>query len=136
MASAMVMNCGSTYDPLRDNDPGCGKDYVSSYWAATANPVPDDDGPLRGDAEADIVIIGGGYTGLSCAFHLAQNHGIAATVIEANRPGWGCSGRNGGSVHPTLSVSYPTSGSSAIGGWRRRVVFLARPRRTWRPLVV
>ena len=43
-----------------------------------------------------MAIIGGGYTGLSCAYHLARQYGIRATVLEANRPGWGCSGRNGG----------------------------------------
>lgn len=50
----------------------------------------------------DIAIIGGGYTGLSCAYHLARDHGVAATVVEANRAGWGCSGRNGGSVRPSI----------------------------------
>jgi taurine dehydrogenase large subunit len=102
MAAAAAMYRAPTYDPLRDHDPGCGHDHVPSYWAATAGPVPDDDGPLRGDFEVDIAIIGGGYTGLSCAYHLARNHGVAATVVEANRAGWGCSGRNGGSVRPSI----------------------------------
>src|SRR5690606_24015297 len=34
--------------------------------------------------------------GLSTAYHLARDHGVAAHVLEANRFGWGCSGRNGG----------------------------------------
>ena len=97
MVSAAVMNSTETYDPLRDHGPGCGLDHAPTYWAATAGRGPDDDGPLRGDGEVDIAIVGGGYTGLSCAFHLAREHGIAATVLEANRAGWGCSGRNGGS---------------------------------------
>src|SRR5262249_12741169 len=47
-------------------------------------------------SENEVVIIGAGYTGLSCALFLAKEHGIRARVLEANRPGWGCSGRNGG----------------------------------------
>lgn len=85
-----------TYDPLTARSPGAGLDHPLSYWSATAGPQPPDDGPLCGRADADVAIIGGGYTGLSCAYHLAREHGIRATVLEANRPGWGCSGRNGG----------------------------------------
>ena len=76
--------------------PGTGLEHPPSYWAATAGLQPPDDGPLSGPADAEIAIIGGGYTGLSCAYHLAHEHGIRALVLEANRPGWGCSGRNGG----------------------------------------
>jgi glycine/D-amino acid oxidase-like deaminating enzyme len=50
---------------------------------------------LEGDAETDIAVIGGGYTGLSAALHLAKT-GAQVTVLEANVPGWGASGRNGG----------------------------------------
>lgn len=46
--------------------------------------------------DADVVVIGSGYTGLSCALHLAKDHGIRATVLEANNVAWGCSTRNGG----------------------------------------
>ena len=100
--SDVIMNVAPVYDPLRNHGPGCGRDHAPTYWAATAGPAPDDDGPLRGDAEVDIAIIGGGYTGLSCAYHLAHDHGIRAVVLEANRAGWGCSGRNGGSVRPSI----------------------------------
>jgi len=84
------------YDPLTAASPGCGLDYPASYWSATVPDVPADDGPLVQPADVDAVVIGGGYTGLSCAYHLARDYGIRATVLEANRPGWGCSGRNGG----------------------------------------
>ena len=85
-----------SYDPLTAPHPGVGLDYPRSYWTATAGGPPPDDGALEGPADADVAIIGGGYTGLSCAYHLARDYGIHARVLEANRPGWGCSGRNGG----------------------------------------
>ena len=50
---------------------------------------------VDGDFDTDIAVIGGGYTGLSAALHLAQA-GEAVTVLEAQAPGWGASGRNGG----------------------------------------
>lgn len=84
------------YDPLRDSTPGAGRDYAPTYWVATAGPPPADDGPITGDTDADVVIVGSGYTGLSCALFLAREHGIKATVLEANRVAWGCSTRNGG----------------------------------------
>jgi taurine dehydrogenase large subunit len=90
------------YDPLKASDPGRGLDHPPSYWAATAGPAPDDDGPLDGDRDADIAIIGGGYTGLSCAYHLADRFGAQPVVLEANRAGWGCSGRNGSFARPAL----------------------------------
>jgi gamma-glutamylputrescine oxidase len=100
--TGIIMNFAPVYDPLRDHGPGCGRGHAPTYWAATAAQTPEDDGPLPGDAEVDIAIIGGGYTGLSCAYHLAQDHGVRAVVLEANRAGWGCSGRNGGSVRPSI----------------------------------
>jgi glycine/D-amino acid oxidase-like deaminating enzyme len=69
---------------------------VPSYWEATAGPAPGGCAPLSGDASCDVAIIGGGYTGLSAALHLAHDHGIDAAVLEAGPPGWGASGRNGG----------------------------------------
>jgi len=90
------------HDPLQNHGPGCDQDHVSSYWAATAGEPPEDDGPVIADASVDVAVIGGGYTGLSCAYHLARDHGIEATVLEANRTGWGCSGRNGGHVRPSI----------------------------------
>jgi glycine/D-amino acid oxidase-like deaminating enzyme len=51
---------------------------------------------LSGDIETDVAIIGAGFTGLSAAYHLAHEHGIAAVVLERAHPGWGASGRNAG----------------------------------------
>ena len=84
------------YDPLVSDGPGRNRDYAPTYWAATAGPAPDDDGPVTGDNEADVVIIGSGFTGLATALFLAEEHGIKAVVLEANRVAWGCTSRNGG----------------------------------------
>ncbi|MAY86124.1 MAG: FAD-dependent oxidoreductase [Pseudooceanicola sp.] len=50
---------------------------------------------LKGEDTVDVGIIGGGFTGVSAALHLARA-GLSVAVIEANDPGWGASGRNGG----------------------------------------
>lgn len=72
----------------------------NSLWTATANPAPACP-PLSGEAETEVAIVGGGFTGLSAALHLAEA-GVSATVLEAETPGWGASGRNGGQVNPGL----------------------------------
>jgi len=71
-----------------------------SYYAATAAPFA----PcpvLAGEAEADLVVVGGGCTGLSAALHAAQA-GLSVIVLEGGRIGWGASGRNGGQMIPGL----------------------------------
>jgi glycine/D-amino acid oxidase-like deaminating enzyme len=67
-----------------------------SYWQATAT-VPSAPA-LEAAVTAEVAIIGGGFTGLSTALHLARDHGIDAVVLEAGPIGWGASGRNGGFV--------------------------------------
>jgi taurine dehydrogenase large subunit len=95
------------FDPLTARHPGQGSAHPLSYWAATAGPAPTDDGALDDDRDAEVAIIGGGYTGLSCAYHLARYFGVKPVVLEANRPGWGCSGRNGSFARPALGrLSY------------------------------
>ncbi len=71
-----------------------------SLYAETAIEAPATPS-LEGDARAHVCIIGGGFTGLSCALHLAEA-GVDALLIEAEAPGWGASGRNGGQVNPGL----------------------------------
>jgi len=70
--------------------------HVESWYAASANQQLDFP-PLQGETATDVCVIGGGYTGLSTAIHLRQL-GYSVTVLEANRVGWGASGRNGGHV--------------------------------------
>jgi len=77
-------------------------DVRTSLWGKTA-PVLPDLPPLRGDAGSDVVVIGGGFCGLSTALHLAEQ-GIGVTLLEAHEPGWGASGRNGGQVIPGLKL--------------------------------
>lgn len=67
-----------------------------SYWEATATDVDVSAPALSGDESCDVAIIGGGYTGLSAALHLARDHSIDVRVLEAGHIGWGASGRNGG----------------------------------------
>lgn len=101
------------YDPLRAELPRRPQAYPETYWLATAGAPPPDDGAMQGDQEVDVAIIGAGYTGLSCAYYLARDYGIHATVLEANGPGWGCSGRNG-------SFARPAIGRLGYGQWIKR----------------
>ncbi|WP_448679952.1 NAD(P)/FAD-dependent oxidoreductase [Pseudomonas nicosulfuronedens] len=70
--------------------------YPSSYYAASANPVPARP-ELQGEVETDVCVIGAGYTGLSTALFLLEN-GFKVTVLEAAKVGFGASGRNGGQI--------------------------------------
>ncbi len=67
-----------------------------SYWEATAGDTDVGASALTGNDSCDVAVIGGGYTGLSTALHLARDHGIDVRVVEAGHFGWGASGRNGG----------------------------------------
>lgn len=71
-------------------------DHPQSYYQASRNREIKL-AALDGSRRADVCIIGGGYTGLSSALHLAQR-GYDVVLLEARKPGWGASGRNGGQV--------------------------------------
>ena len=75
--------------------------YPRSYYAATANPHPEHP-RLEGAAAADVCVIGGGFSGLSAALHLAER-GYDVMLLEGERIGWGASGRNGGQVGSGLN---------------------------------
>lgn len=67
-----------------------------SWYAATANKATRF-APLAGDTNADVCVVGAGYTGLSAALHLAEA-GFDVVLLEAHRIGFGASGRNGGQL--------------------------------------
>lgn len=70
--------------------------HANSWYAETAGALPDHP-VLKGEVQADICIVGGGYGGLSAALHLAER-GYKVVLVEAHRVGWGASGRNGGQL--------------------------------------
>ncbi|ENY71161.1 gamma-glutamylputrescine oxidoreductase [Aeromonas diversa CDC 2478-85] len=81
-------------------------EHVKSFYAASANPHA----PwptLSGDQECDVCVVGGGYTGLSSALHLAER-GYQVVLLEAARIGFGASGRNGGQIVNSYSRDIDT----------------------------
>ncbi len=70
--------------------------YPDSYYAASARNLTRRP-QLRERVRADVCVIGGGYTGLSAALHLAER-GYEVVLLEARRIGWGAAGRNGGQI--------------------------------------
>ncbi|MAM90748.1 MAG: FAD-dependent oxidoreductase [Opitutaceae bacterium] len=73
---------------------------INSYpnsWYVASSPMLAEQRHASGDLAYDVCVVGGGYTGLSCALHLATA-GKSVAVLEAERVGWGASGRNGGHV--------------------------------------
>lgn len=76
-------------------------DHVNSYYAATVNDrtrYPQ----AEGDMLADVCIVGGGFSGVASALTLAER-GYSVVILEANRIGWGASGRNGGQMIAGIS---------------------------------
>ena len=71
-------------------------DYPDSYYVASANPH-ERHPALEGKIEADVCVVGAGFTGVSAALHLAER-GYDVVLVEAARVGWGASGRNGGQL--------------------------------------
>ena len=82
-------------DLLTANDrPGA---YPDSYYAAALGAPPTRRAELASSEQADVAVVGGGFTGLSTALHLARR-GYDVALLEAQRVGFGASGRNGGQV--------------------------------------
>lgn len=80
--------------------------YPESYYAASRNPAPPRPA-LDGEVSADVCVVGAGFTGLSAAVDLAER-GYRVVVLEAEKVGWGASGRNGGQIVNGLNASLET----------------------------
>jgi glycine/D-amino acid oxidase-like deaminating enzyme len=98
--------------------------WPSSLWAAVT-PAGPELPELTGAQTADVVVIGGGFTGLSAALHLREA-GVDVAIVEAMEPGWGASGRNNGQVIPTLSRPDPDDILAKHGEVGERFVGLLR----------
>src|SRR5690606_20708063 len=96
--------------------------FPDSIWAAVT-PRPPQAPPLASDAEADAVVIGAGFTGLSAALELARA-GQRVLLLEAQAVGWGASGRNNGQVIPTLTAAEPRAMAERWGAAGERFVRL------------
>ncbi len=72
------------------------QEHTRSYYAASVNEITDYP-RLEGANTADVCVVGGGFTGVSTALTLAER-GYSVAIVEANRVGWGASGRNGGQL--------------------------------------
>ena len=72
------------------------KQHAPSYYAATAN-WQTDYPELEEAIEADVAIVGGGFSGVATAVELSER-GYKVVLLESNRIGWGASGRNGGQI--------------------------------------
>lgn len=79
---------------------------VSFWYASTA--IPRRRAPLPGDAEADVCIVGGGFTGLWTAYYLKRARpDLEVVVLEREFAGYGASGRNGGWLSAAFNGSRP-----------------------------
>lgn len=92
----------------------------ASYYVASAHPAPAHPS-LTGEVSADLVVVGGGCTGLSAALHAAQA-GLSVVLLEGGRIGWGASGRNGGQMIPGLRKGAAEL-VKAYGAERARALF-------------
>ena len=105
-------------DILTANDrPG---EYPPSWYEATAEKLPRLPA-ARGALRADVCVVGGGYTGLSAALHLSER-GYDVVLLEAQRLGFGASGRNGGQVGTGQRVDQKAI-ESLVGKERARALW-------------
>ena len=122
-----VRHGGSVPPRLREAGVPCddGRVQSGSLWAATMPPERRvTTSPLDGDTDADVAIIGGGYTGLWTALYLAEaDPTLRVVVLESEHVGHGASGRNGGWCSALLST-----GLTALAGRHGRDAAIAMKR--------
>ncbi len=78
---------------------------MNDSWYRASVPVVSPRAQLAGALEADVCVVGAGFTGLSAALELAEA-GRSVIVLEAEDVGWGCSGRNGGQINPGVACDH------------------------------
>ena len=94
--------------------------HTESYYAATARAAPLRP-PLGEALSADVCVVGGGFTGVSVALNLAER-GYQVVLLEAQRIGWGASGRNGGQICGGIAGGMSRV-ASALGKEEARRIF-------------
>ncbi|WP_067221293.1 NAD(P)/FAD-dependent oxidoreductase [Stappia indica] len=100
------------------------KQISASLWADTA-PSRQAAPAVAGRIDTDVAVIGGGFSGLSTALHLARA-GHQVTVLEGMEVGFGGSGRNNGQVIPTMTAAEPDAIETRFGEAGERFVALVR----------
>ena len=78
---------------------------MNDSWYRASVPAVPPRAQLQGVLDADVCIVGAGFTGLSAALELAEA-GRSVIVLEAEDVGWGCSGRNGGQINPGVACDH------------------------------
>ncbi len=94
-----------------------------TLWHATAPPLA----PfprLSGPTETDLLVIGGGFAGLSTVLHAAET-GQIVTLVEAHRIAWGATGRNAGFIVPNFAKVDPDQVRSQLGSQAERLIAMA-----------
>ena len=86
---------------------------MNDSWYRASVPAVPPRAQLQGVLDADVCIVGAGFTGLSAALELAEA-GRSVIVLEAEDVGWGCSGRNGGQINPGVACDH-ARGVSELG---------------------
>ncbi len=100
------------YDPLHHACPGPNRPQPNSYWHSHSQALWPSLS-TRLPAQADIVVIGAGYTGLNAALELAERYQQQVLVLEANDIAWGCSSRNAG-------FAMPSTGRLGYAAWAKK----------------
>lgn len=95
----------------------------ATLWHATAASLPGF-AALQGAAEAELLVIGGGFAGLSTALHAAEA-GVSVVLVEAERVAFGATGRNAGFVVPNFAKVDPDDVRAALGEAGARLVAMA-----------
>ena len=94
---------------------------VNSYWEDNSSENLNLE-KLTKDINSEIVVIGGGYTGLCCAINLIENYNLDVILVEAGKVGWGASSRNAGFCSlPPSKMSYKKM--QKIYGYKETKIF-------------